>query len=138
MRLSSSLRLPATTGRPDDSKLRSPLNKDGRRLSAEALAKADCFSKINRNKVRTIHASAASMYVYRLTSQNFPNQVYTGITTNPKQRLVDHNAGKSTHTQKFKPWKMEVCLWFADERKARAFEQYLKSGSGRAFSNKHF
>ena len=78
------------------------------------------------------------MYVYRIKSINFPNQVYVGITTDPKKRLADHNQGKSTHTNKYKPWKIEVCIYFANERKARAFEQYLKSGSGRAFSNKHF
>ncbi|XGC80673.1 GIY-YIG nuclease family protein [Bdellovibrio bacteriovorus] len=78
------------------------------------------------------------MYVYRIKSLTFPNQIYIGITDNPKQRLLDHNSGKSAHTKKFKPWKMEVCIWFRDEQKAYAFEQYLKSGSGRAFSTRHF
>ncbi|MBS1968883.1 MAG: GIY-YIG nuclease family protein [Bdellovibrionales bacterium] len=81
---------------------------------------------------------ASRMYVYRLRSIPCPNQIYSGITDNPKQRLADHNAGKSPHTNKYKPWKMELCIWFAEESKARAFEKYLKSGSGRAFSAKHF
>jgi predicted GIY-YIG superfamily endonuclease len=77
------------------------------------------------------------MYVYIIKSQTHP-KFYSGITTDPKQRLQDHNTGKSTHTNKYKPWKMEVCMWFADEAKAHAFEKYLKSGSGRAFSSKRF
>jgi putative endonuclease len=54
------------------------------------------------------------------------------------QRLADHNNGKSTHTNKFRPWKIETCTWFADSEKARKFERYLKTGSGRAFTKKHF
>ena len=107
-------------------------------MSAEALAKADVFFNLNKLLLRTDRASEASMYVYRLKSQNYPNQIYVGITTNPKQRLIDHNAGKSTHTNKYKPWKMQICIWFANESKARDFESYLKSGSGRAFCAKHF
>ncbi|MBO9667783.1 MAG: GIY-YIG nuclease family protein [Bdellovibrio sp.] len=79
-----------------------------------------------------------SMYVYRIKSLKYTNQIYIGITDNPKQRLIDHNTGKSTHTNKYKPWKMEVCIWFSNEQKAKDFEKYLKSGSGRAFSAKHF
>ncbi|MGZ3742469.1 MAG: GIY-YIG nuclease family protein [Pseudobdellovibrionaceae bacterium] len=67
------------------------------------------------------------MYVYRLRSRSFPYQIYTGVTTNMSERLKSHNA-------KYLPWRVEVCVWFSDEEKARAFEKYLKSGSGRVFS----
>jgi predicted GIY-YIG superfamily endonuclease len=40
------------------------------------------------------------------------------------------------HTAKYKPWKLITYMAFADERKAREFEHYLKSGSGKAFANK--
>ncbi len=78
------------------------------------------------------------MYVYRLRSIQFPSRTYVGLTTNVSERIKFHNAGKSIHTNKFKPWKIEICIWFSDETKARAFEKYLKSGSGRAFAAKHF
>jgi predicted GIY-YIG superfamily endonuclease len=52
--------------------------------------------------------------------------------------MRDHNEGRSVHTKKYKPWKVEVYLAFADKDHAIAFEKYLKSGSGRAFSAKHF
>jgi putative endonuclease len=76
-------------------------------------------------------------YVYQLKSLT-TNKPYTGITHSPRERLAYHNAGQSPHTSKSRPWKMEICVWFNNERKALAFEKYLKSGSGRAFSKKHF
>ena len=61
-----------------------------------------------------------------------------GKSKNPHKRLDEHNAGKSIHTNKYGPWKLNVAIWFADEQKAHAFERYLKTGSGRAFSKRHF
>jgi putative endonuclease len=42
-------------------------------------------------------------YVYIIRSINFPGQEYTGATADFKRRTPEHNAGKSTHTAKFKP-----------------------------------
>jgi predicted GIY-YIG superfamily endonuclease len=78
------------------------------------------------------------MYVYKLRSESDPAQIYTGLTRNVKERLNAHNAGQSPHTSKFTPWRLEFFVWFGDSGKAAAFERYLKSGSGRAFSSKHF
>jgi len=36
------------------------------------------------------------------------------------------------------PWKFANYFAFETAEKARAFEDYLKSGSGHAFANKHF
>jgi putative endonuclease len=72
-------------------------------------------------------------YVYIIRSIEFPEQEYTGATADLKRRISDHNAGKSTHTAKFKPWK--YCA-FPDKFKALEFEKYLKSHSGRAFAKK--
>ena len=65
-------------------------------------------------------------------------QHYVGITADLKQRLLQHNEGKSPHTRKFKPWNLAVYTAFADKQAALAFEKYLKSGSGKAFLNKHY
>jgi hypothetical protein len=35
-----------------------------------------------------------------------------------------------------KPWRLVTYIAFSDEKKAVAFEKYLKSHSGRAFANK--
>lgn len=76
-------------------------------------------------------------YVYLLRSINHPDQAYVGSTTNIEQRLDEHNSGKSTHTQKYKPWEIVSYTAFTDKSKAMSFEKYLKSGSGRAFSLRH-
>lgn len=65
-----------------------------------------------------------------------PEQRYFGITKDLKRRLADRNAGKSPHTAKFKPWRLETYMGFSDRDRAAAFERYLKTGSGKAFSKK--
>ena len=78
-------------------------------------------------------------YVYLLQSQQDPSKRYVGFTTRePDSRLAEHNAGKSTHTNKHKPWKVVAYFAFGNQQKAEAFERYLKQGSGHAFANKHF
>ena len=76
-------------------------------------------------------------YVYILRSQQ-NSQIYTGFTKDLSQRVADHNAGRSSHTKKYKPWKLVSYFAFKDEERARTFEQYLKTGSGIAFARKHF
>jgi predicted GIY-YIG superfamily endonuclease len=76
-------------------------------------------------------------YVYLIQSTNFPDQRYTGMTKDLKARLAKHNEGGSPHTSKYKPWKLVAYIAFQDREKAAEFEQYLKSGSGRAFANRH-
>jgi predicted GIY-YIG superfamily endonuclease len=83
-----------------------------------------------------LKAKAQMFYVYLIRSIAFPDQVYVGITEDLKKRLVTHNSGGSVHTAKYKPWKLIVYLGFKNEAKARQFEKYLKSGSGRAFAKK--
>jgi len=74
--------------------------------------------------------------VYILASESYPGKFYTGITENLDRRLLKHNAGDVTHTSKFVPWKIKTYIAFEDHMKAHAFENYLKSGSGRAFASK--
>jgi predicted GIY-YIG superfamily endonuclease len=52
------------------------------------------------------------------------------------ERLNSHNAGQSSHTSKFRPWKLVLSIHFEEENKARSFERYLKTGSGKAFARK--
>ena len=75
-------------------------------------------------------------YVYLLRSEAVVGQRYVGVTHDLKQRLAEHNAGKSPHTSKYVPWKLVTYVAFSDERKAETFERYLKSGSGHAFARK--
>ncbi|MGQ0533620.1 MAG: GIY-YIG nuclease family protein [Caulobacteraceae bacterium] len=67
---------------------------------------------------------------YLLRSEAFPNERYTGFTTDLESRITSHNAGASKHTAKYRPWRLVAYFAFADERRAKEFEFYLKSGSG--------
>ena len=77
-------------------------------------------------------------YVYLLESISRPGKRYVGLTGDLKKRTIEHNAGRSPYTSKYTPWRCAVAVSFADDAKARAFEQYLKSGSGYAFAKRHF
>ena len=76
-------------------------------------------------------------YVYILQSEADPAQFYTRLADDLRRRLTEHNAGRSAHTAKFRPWKLVTYTAFADREKAVAFEKYLKSGSGREFARRH-
>jgi len=74
--------------------------------------------------------------VYIIKSVSSSDQDYTGATADFRQRLKDHNAGKSKHTAKFTPWEVVWYCAFPEKHKALEFERYLKSHSGRAFAEK--
>ena len=76
------------------------------------------------------------IYVYSLNSESNPERFYVGITRDLRARLAKHNAGEVSHTSKFTPWTLKTYTAFSDEKKAFAFEHYLKSVSGRVFSKK--
>lgn len=77
-------------------------------------------------------------FVYILRSRDCPDRFYVGSTGDMKHRLSEHNGRKGRHTSKYAPWLCLVSMEFADDSRADAFEKYLKTGSGRAFSNRHF
>ena len=77
-------------------------------------------------------------YVYILVSGIDDERHYSGVTSDLKARLVEHNGGKCPHTAKHRPWKIETAVAFRSEVKARRFERYLKTGSGREFARRHF
>ena len=77
-------------------------------------------------------------YVYNLQSLSLPKQIYIGITSDLERLLKEHNSGKSVHTNKYRPWKLAGYVYFNNVSRAKAFERYLKTGSGRAFIQRHF
>jgi predicted GIY-YIG superfamily endonuclease len=79
----------------------------------------------------------AQRTVYILKNRQTPPKYYTGLTSNLAERLDDHNRGRCTHTAKYRPWAVDAVIKFADERRAVAFEKYLKSGSGVEFARRH-
>jgi putative endonuclease len=77
-------------------------------------------------------------YVYILVSQVDPHVHYTGMTGDLFARLQEHNRGGCRHTAKCRPWRIETSIAFCSAAKARSFERYLKTGSGREFARHHF
>jgi len=75
-------------------------------------------------------------YVYILQSLGFSEHYYVGVTDDLKARLEKHNAGDVSHTSKYRPWRVKTYIAFSDEKRAAAFERYLKTASGRAFAKK--
>ncbi len=75
-------------------------------------------------------------YVYLIESTEHGGERYIGLTRDLQTRLSDHNAGKSVHTAKFRPWWLVTYVAFTELTKAESFERYLKQGSGHAFANK--
>ena len=77
-------------------------------------------------------------YVYILVSETNEKAHYSGITRDLMARLMEHNQGKCLHTAKRRPWRIETAIAYRSEVKARRFERYLKTGSGREFSRRPF
>ncbi len=76
-------------------------------------------------------------YVYILVSESNSARHYTGITKDLDKRLHSHNTGKVSHSSRFRPWRIETAIAFRSQEKARIFEVFLKSHSGRVFARKH-
>ena len=93
-----------------------------------------CCAK--QDALRSFSEGGPVYYMYLIESLSAQGKRYVGMTTDLKQRLGEHNQGKSSHTTKFSPWKLITYVAFTDCAKAEAFERYLKSGSGHAFARK--
>lgn len=75
-------------------------------------------------------------YVYILQSK-IDASFYTGVTTDLKKRVAEHNAGASQYSSGKRPFVLKWYSCFTDKIIAFNFEKYLKSSSGIAFRNKH-
>lgn len=75
-------------------------------------------------------------FVYILFCYN--KKLYIGCTQSLKERMVRHKKGNVTATKNILPVKLMCYFCFNNKYIAFNFEKYLKSGSGRAFINKHF
>lgn len=75
-------------------------------------------------------------YVYRLQSTSNPTCGYTGLTRRLRRRLKQHNRGENPSTAPYVPFSIVFAAAFPEKHRAKAFEAYLKSGSGHAFAQK--
>ena len=74
-------------------------------------------------------------YVYILSCAD--GTYYVGCTSNLKDRLHRHSHGWVPSTKKRLPVKLHMYHVFDNKHHAYTYEKYLKSGSGRAFLNRH-
>jgi predicted GIY-YIG superfamily endonuclease len=102
----------------------------------------DCRA-VNRSIVAASYDPACQVtrmgsftYVYVLQSDIDPDRFYTGCTDDLRARLTRHNHGEVPHTSKWKLWRIKSYIALSDRERARSFEPYLKSASGRAFLKK--
>jgi predicted GIY-YIG superfamily endonuclease len=76
-------------------------------------------------------------YTYIIESLGREGKRYVGHTSDLKQRIADHNAGRCPSTARFTPWKLKNYSAFETLEQAQSFERYLKSGSGHSFARRH-
>ena len=115
-------------------------NRDGLRYSSAGVAQLveHHLAKVDVASSSLVTRSSLLMfYLYLLKSESHPRQPYVGSTCDLRQRLRDHNQGLCSHTARFRPWIVIAYFAFVHEQTAIALEKYLKSGSGRAFINRH-
>ena len=86
----------------------------------------------------SVAVAGGKRFVYVLKNADPTPHFYVGLTADVNARVSDHNTGRCPHTASRRPWQRHVVIEFPDESRAIRFEQYLKSGSGRAFARRHF
>ena len=98
----------------------------------------DVCADSDEDRGSTPLASSLRSQRSKSVSEMNPQRHYIGRTQNLNARLVEHNRGKCPHAANHRPWKIETVVAFRSEPKARDFERYLKTGSGREFARRHF
>lgn len=74
-------------------------------------------------------------YVYILECSD--GKHYVGYTKDFKDRMERHRRGKVKYTSTRLPFEVKAVIAVADQYVALQLEDYLKTGSGRAFTLKH-
>ncbi len=71
-------------------------------------------------------------YILQLKDKTY----YVGYSSDLKNRIKAHNQGLISSTKNLRPVELVYYSAFSSQKKAAAFEKYLKSSSGFAFRNK--
>ncbi|MCB1212063.1 MAG: transposase zinc-binding domain-containing protein [Verrucomicrobiales bacterium] len=90
---------------------------------------------------RVAHAGGLSQfdgmfYAYILRSEQNPERLYYGFSSDLKKRLNVHNQGGNHSTKTGVPWTLAWYGGFESESVAIDFERYLKTASGKAFARR--
>lgn len=76
-------------------------------------------------------------FVYVLRSVSF-DRTYTGMTSDLKKRIRQHNNSENKSTKAYVPWELIYSEEFESRIEARKREKYLKSGVGREYIRDNF
>ncbi len=71
-------------------------------------------------------------YVYILYSQS-KDKYYTGYSTNPEERVVEHNLGATPSTRPGSPWLLVYTEEFDNKSAARKREREIKNKKSRKY-----
>ncbi|TCZ74905.1 GIY-YIG nuclease family protein [Flaviaesturariibacter aridisoli] len=74
------------------------------------------------------------VYILRCTDGKY----YVGCTCDFKERMGRHRRGEVKFTASRLPFTVVAVIGLPDKYKALQLEDYLKTGSGRAFARRHF
>ncbi len=75
-------------------------------------------------------------YVYILKCAD--GKYYVGCTKDFEDRMARHRRGDVTYTSSRLPVVVQTVIGVPDQYVALRLEDYLKTGSGRAFAKRHF
>jgi len=64
-------------------------------------------------------------YVYVIKSK-VNSEIYIGYSANLQQRMIEHNAGKSNYTNRYKPWSLVYYESYRSKNDAQEREKQLK------------
>ena len=71
-----------------------------------------------------------TVYVISSTTKKYR---YVGLSSQPDVRVARHNNGQNKTTKPYAPFKLIYTKEFETRGEARAYEKYLKSGTGREY-----
>jgi len=73
------------------------------------------------------------MYYTYVIQSDKDGKFYTGFTSDLRNRLTEHNAGKVKSTKTRGPFRLVYCEVCLHEQDATAREKYLKTGMGKRY-----
>jgi hypothetical protein len=81
-------------------------------LRGNALRRIAIIRRAKQDALRSFSEGGPPVYyVYLIESIFAQDERYLGMTTDLKEHLQEHNAGKSFHTSKFRPWKLKTRVY---------------------------
>ena len=77
------------------------------------------------------HSYKIMFYVYILQSLKYPNEIYTGYTTDLRIRFSQHQKGLVRSTKPYRPWRLIFYEAYLSKVDAKSREKYFKTAKGK-------